>query len=430
MDRPVFVLDTSVLINNPKVYDHYPASDVILPVAVLTELDKLKKGFNDSARNARVAIRYLDEICDKGDITTGILLENDCLVKIDAEDHEILRGMGPADYGDSQILACAYANWLENKDLILLTNDINLRVKAKSKGIHAEEHKSEHRDFNEVYTGVQDVIDEDAGGELICNNEINPNDFNLQLNPHEFVNFLDLNGDIISSGRLVSPDKIKIVKRLYPWNLKPRNHEQILAIDLLMDCSVPLVSLCGKTGSGKSLLCLAACLDLVFNKKEYDKLVIYRPFQSVGKTLGFLPGLEGEKLAPWFQAIMDSLEVLFSMKGSNFKQTVEMWQEKGKLEFGNIEHCRGRTFSANTLVLLDECQNLPKDQVKTIISRMGEGRIVLTGDLQQIDAEELSAIDNGIVAVIDAFKPSYLGGSINLVKCERSALADAAADLL
>ena len=197
-----------------------------------------------------------------------------------------------------------------------------------------------------------------------------------------------------------------------------------------MDPTVDLVTLIGKAGTGKSLVVLASALELVLSKKAYDKFVIYRPIQPVGNDIGFLPGTMEEKLGPWFHAIMDNLEFLLGQKNREWKKDLDMWQKKGLIEMEAITYIRGRSIP-NAIILVDECQNLTKDEVKTILTRAGENtKIILTGDIEQIDNSILDATNNGLTYIIEKFKNSELAGHITLTQGERSRLASKAAEIL
>lgn len=435
--RKKYVFDTSALIYNPIAYKQFPHSDTIIPIAVLNELDKLKKISSESGKNARVAIRMLDEISNKGDISTGILLDDDIMLKIDTTYLDCSQvpyiGLGDPNYGDTQILACTQLNWHNHPehDVVLVSNDINLRVKAKSRGIESESHEEIKYSINELYSGVQTIVNEDAGLELQQNGHIDLAKYNLYFQPNECILFEDNNGDRIAMGRKVSDDKIKLIRKVYPWNISARNKEQMFAIDLIMDRSVDLVTLTGSAGTGKSLIVLAAALELVLGRKEYDKFVIYRPIQPVGSDIGFLPGTMEEKLAPWFQAIMDNFEILFSTKnGGDWKRELEMYQKKGRIEMEALTYIRGRSIP-NAIILVDEAQNISKEDVKTILTRAGEDtKIILVGDISQIDNSLLDATSNGLTHVIEKFKNSGLAGHITFTQGERSKLASKAAEIL
>jgi len=431
--RKTYILDTSSLIYDPCAWKQFPNSDVIIPIAVLSELDKLKKQSGEAGRNARVCVRLLDELSDKMDITTGVMVENDTLVKIDATHRDLsdptFAGFGDPTYGDTHILACAYAHL--GDEGILVSNDINLRVKAKSRGIDAVSHEGQRYSLSDLYSGTQVVTHEEAGIDLLDNGSIDPRCFGLKLNANECVMFEDEGGNGVAMGRRVAPDKVKLVRKVYPWNIASRNKEQAFAMDLIMDKSVDLVTLIGKAGTGKSLIVLASALELVISKKEYDKFIIYRPIQPVGNDIGYLPGTMEEKLAPWFQAVMDNFEILFGSKGRNdWKRDLEMFQKKGQIEMEAITYIRGRSIR-NAIILIDECQNLSKEEVKTILTRAGENtKIILTGDIEQIDNSLLDATSNGLTHVIEKFKDSELAGHITFTQGERSKLASKAAEIL
>lgn len=435
--RKIHVLDTSTLICDPSAYKHFPDSDVVIPIAVLNELDNLKKQAGEAGKHARVAIRLLDEIADRGDISMGILLDNDVMLKVDAKyydpNNSSYAGFGDPYYGDTQILICAYANYLEDPTnyVALVSNDINLRIKAKSRGLDALSHERDGFSLSDLYSGISMIIDEDAGMDLQKAGHIDAKAYGLDdLNPHECIMFENEHGDGIAMGRKTG-NKIKTIKKTNPWGIHSRNKEQSFAIDLIMDKNVDLVTLIGKAGTGKSLIVLASALELVINRKEYDKFVIYRPIQPVGNDIGYLPGDMEEKLGPWFQAIMDNLETLLNVKnGDHWKRELEQFQRKGLIEMEAITYIRGRSIS-NAIILIDECQNLSKEEVKTILTRAGENtKIILTGDIEQIDNSALDATSNGLTYVIEKFKESELAGHITFTQGERSRLASKAAEIL
>lgn len=432
------ILDTSTLITDPHSFKNFHNSEVCLPIAVLNELDKLKKQPDDVGRNARVCIKEIDYISNIGDISTGIVIDNNILFKIDSTYYDVINdsrfnGFGDPSYGDTQILALAYVYYLDfpSDDITLVSNDINLRIKAKARGLNAESYETDNTAVSELYTGFQEIKDEKTGLTLQQNGFIDPNVFGFQdVNHNEFIMFQADNCDGIAMGRKVSDEKIKLVKKYYPWGISPKNKEQAFAIDLIMDPTIDLISLIGSAGTGKSLCVLASALELVFQKKAYDKLVIYRPIQPVGSDIGYMPGSKEEKLAPWFQAIMDNLEFLLGSKNNEWKRDLELWQKKGKIEMEALTYIRGRSIS-NSIIMLDEAQNLNKEEMKTILTRAGENtKIIITGDISQIDAPHLDASNNGLTYIIEKFKNSGLSGHITLTQGERSRLASKAAEIL
>jgi PhoH-like ATPase len=430
----IYILDTSALIFDPTAYYQFPGHQVIVPVAVLSELDDLKKEPGEAGKNARVCIRFLDEVSASGDISAGILLDGITL-RIDTTYYnpDACMGFGNPNYGDTQILACAHKHWSAdpNHDIILVSNDINLRIKAKARGISAVALDQKKFSLNELYAGVQIVENESAGLELQERGSFDPKEYELSLLPNECILFRNEVGDGIAMGRLVAPDKLRLVKKNYPWGLSARNAEQTFAIDLIMDRKIDLVTVVGRAGSGKSICILAAALEATITRRDYDKLVIYRPIQSVGNEIGFLPGELAEKLAPYYQAIMDNFEILFSTKnGGDWKRDFEMFQRKGKIELAPMPYIRGRSIS-NALILIDEAQNLTREEIKTILTRAGEGsKIIMNGDLEQIDRNVLDTTSNGLVYAVEKFKHSELAGHITFVRGERSRLATLAANIL
>lgn len=435
--RTTYILDTSVLITDPYAYKHFNHSDVIIPIAVLNELDKLKKQSNEVGKNARISIKVLDDISSQGNVSSGVILDNDILIKIDTTYFYMngpeYAGLGDSTYGDTQILACAIYNFNNHssKDVILVSNDINLRVKAKSRSLQAIAHEESVNSLNELYSGTTSIKNEELGIELQRRGSVNPIENNIELLSNECVYFENHDGNILSMGRKVDNDKIKLIKKHNPWGISSKNKEQAFAMDLVMDQNVDLVTLIGKAGTGKSLIVLACALELVLAKKQYDKLIIYRPIQAVSNDIGFLPGTLDEKLAPWFQAILDNFEILFSSKGNgDWRKTLDIYQKKGQIEMEAITYIRGRSIP-NSIILVDEAQNLTKQDIKTILTRAGENtKIILTGDIEQIDNLELDAINNGLTHVIEKFKYTNLAGHITLIKGERSRLASKAAEIL
>jgi PhoH-like ATPase len=430
MSRKKYVLDTSVLIHDPQSFKSFHNSDVILPITVLDELDKLKKMPGGAGKNARVVIRMLDTLCNSApDINAGMLLDNDLLFSIDATSYAVSNDIM---YGDNRILACAQEiHKLHKEDVILVSNDINMRVRARALGLMAEAYEANASMSADLYPGIRYITDEVAGSDLITLGTIFPPTYEHQFSPNECVVFQDEEGNEIAKGRQINNGNMKLIKKFYPWDLSPRNKEQEFAIELIMDPKVPLVTLIGRAGTGKSLVALASALELVLEKRQYDKLIIYRPIQPVGNDIGYLPGTMEEKLAPWFQAIMDNFEVLFSSRsGDKWRSNFEAVRRRDKIQMEAITYIRGRSIP-NALIILDEAQNLSKDEIKTILTRVGEGtKIILNGDLEQIDAKNLDPINNGLVYTIEKFKTSSLAGHVTFTQGERSDLATEAAKVL
>lgn len=431
--RKTFILDTSVLINDPNSFKTFENSDVILPIAVLDELDKLKKQMSAAGQSARVATRIIDEISDLGDISTGILLDNDVMFKIDTIMYPT-SAFGDSLFGDPRILSCAVHYNKENPgEVTLVSNDLNLRIRARAEGIFAEGYDKDSTKSSDLHSGIKRIVDPESGEDLLKSGIIDPRcfAFDSELALNEYVLFTTDDGDEVALGRKVSPNKLKLVKRSYPWGISAKNKEQVCAIDLINDPNIPLVTLLGKAGTGKSLVALAAAIELVINKRQYDKFIIYRPIQPMGNDIGYTPGSIEEKLTPWFQAILDNFEYLFtSSNGDKWRQNFDAVVRKDKIKMEALTYIRGRSIP-NAIILIDEIQNLSKEEVKTILTRVGENtKIILTGDIEQIDKSSLDATNNGLTYVIEKFKDSELAGHITLTQGERSKLATKASEIL
>lgn len=433
-----YVLDTSVLMTDPLIFKSLPNSQVIICLTVLEELDKRKKFGDEGGKNARAAIRLLDEVSDLGDISTGVLIDNNCLVKIDTEQYSTEK-FGNALYGDTRIIACAHALEQQFGNVVLLSNDINLRIRAKSIGIQAEHHERNSDLVSELYSGFKTIKDVIAGDLLLSEGWIEASEFEIEAYPNQFIIFTDRADNFMCVGRMVSENRINLVERHFPWSLKPRNLEQEMAVDLLLDTNVPLVSLVGKAGSGKTLAATACAMQLVLEEKKYNKIIIFKSMQPLDKSeeTGFLPGNLQEKLSPFFSNIDQAIEFLFTHKGSKKLQNPDRWRlelegfmKKGLIQYQPLTYIRGQSIK-DAVVILDEAQNISKSNMKSFLTRAGENtKVILTGDIDQIDNEKLDPINNGLTQIIDRFKCSPLAGNLVLNKCERSKLAEEAVRLL
>lgn len=431
--RKIFVMDTSVLAYDPNSFSSFSGNDVLIPITVLDELDKIKKFANESGKNARIAIRNLDAISNLGEIHNGINIDNDIVLKIDTSAYGAI-GLDPA-YGDSRILACAAKAKEKSPDskVILVSKDINLRTRAKAFGLIAEDYEKDKIASNDLYEGFQTISNQDAGLALFSAGVISINDY-PELNvlyPNECVLFLNDDGKGIAPGRRIK-DQIKLIQDKTPWGLELRNKEQLFAADLLLDPKVPLVTLIGRAGTGKTLVTLASGLELTIEKRLTNSMIIYRPIQPMGNDIGYLPGTLEEKLEPWMSAVTDGFEFLLDSSKSRegWKHKMHQYVEDGRIQMQALTYVRGRSIP-NSFILVDEAQNLSKEEVKTILTRAGlNTKIVLTGDVEQIDNSYLDATNNGLTYVVEKFKDSDLAGHITFTKGERSPLASKAAEIL
>lgn len=432
-DKKIFVLDTSVLVYAPNAYESFKGHSVIIPITVLDELDKLKRYGDGAGRNARVAIRNLDAISDVGEIHLGITIKNNISIKIDTSPYGSL-GPDPT-YGDAKILACA-AKIKENNPkafVVLISKDINLRTRAKAFGILAQDYEKDKLSYSDLYDGFRTLENEDIGEVLNSGGVVSISDYKLpSLFPNECVLFTNKNGKGIGSGRVIGK-QIKPIKEQLAWNLEPKNKEQLYAIDLLLDANIPLVSIIGAAGSGKSLMSVACGLELVLNRKIYNNFILYRPIQPMGNDVGYLPGSLSEKLDPWFAPIDDSFAYLFSDKSNRkdgWKTQLHQYITNGTIQKEALTYIRGRSIP-KSLILIDEAQNISKEEIKTILTRVGmNSKIIINGDISQIDNNYLDATNNGLTYTIEKFKTSELAGHISFKKGERSALATLASEIL
>jgi predicted ribonuclease YlaK len=345
--RKIYVLDTSVLAYDPNGFKSFTGNDVIIPVTVLDELDKLKKGSTSAAKNARLAIRALDEVTASGEIHNGISIDGDIMLKIDTSTHDPL-GEDPM-YGDNRILATAkyvLSMASEGTDVILVSKDINLRTRARAYGMQAEDYEKDKVESGEFFRGIQTITNDDIGHALSVTGHLvidhNPE---LQgLYPNECVYFEDRNEDGVCLGRR-HKDVVKLIQPQKAWGLNTRNKEQQFAVNLLLDVKVPLVTLIGMAGTGKSLMAVAAALEMVIEKKQYSKIIIYRPIQPVGNDIGYLPGpqpLDAKILTPNGWSTMGDISPGDLVIGSDGKaKKVLKIFPKGKKEIFKVEFSDG-----------------------------------------------------------------------------------------
>lgn len=433
--RKNYILDTSVLIHDPNSFKSFPGNNVIIPINVLDELDKIKNLPNESGKNSRMCIRALDNLCHQGNIHKGIKIENNVFLKIDT--FKIPNRFGIANYVDNKILSCAYSvkkknNKRKNPPItILVSRDINLRIRARALNIEAQDYEKDKIPVVELYQGFKHLVSDEIGKILTKKDlDIKVYDELQELRPNECLYVEAESGEGLSLGKRVG-DKLVTIKSRKPWGLELRNKEQAFAVDLLCDTKIPLVSLIGKAGTGKTLCAIASALEMVLEQKKYNRMIIYRPIQPVGNDIGFLPGTMEEKLWPWMQAISDGFEFLFEAKnGSKWKTILDRYLNDGSIQMEAITYIRGRSIP-NAFILIDEAQNLSKEEVKTILTRAGTGtKIVMTGDIEQIDNSYLDATNNGLTYVVEKFKDVDLAGHITFTKGERSPLASKAAEIL
>jgi len=444
--KKIFVLDTNVLLHDPQSLFAFHDNEVIIPAIVLEELDSKKRLADELGRNARSVSRLLDQMREEGHLHEGITLPGGGLLKVELNHRSFLRvqEMFGEMSNDNRILAVALNYKMEQEDVleeekrsvVLVSKDVLVRIKADVLGLQAQDYLSDHNVVDsDLYTGYltlfvhPSVIDEFYTYRFLSINQLQ---LKAKLNPNEFVILRDEMGTSKSALLKVSPDGLRL-EPLYlsnepVWGITARNAQQRMALELLLNDDIPLVTLSGKAGTGKTLLALAAGLLKVEDEHKYKKLLIARPVVPMGKDIGYLPGEKEEKLRPWMQPIYDNLEYLFDTKKAGDIDKILMGM--GSIQVEALTYIRGRSIPGQ-FIIIDEAQNLTKHEVKTIVSRVGEGsKIVLMGDPGQIDHPYLDSLSNGLTHIVERFKYEGISGHMTLEKGERSKLAQHAADLL
>lgn len=437
--KKIFVLDTNVLLHDPKAIFSFEDNDVVIPIVVIEELDKFKKGIDEIGRNARQVSRILDEYRLKGKLSQGVQLEGGgCLrVELNHQSPDRLPSELIATKADNRILATALN--LKNDDLpvILVTKDTNLRIKADALGMRAEDYQSDTITLDDLYSGEMELLVEPGAiDEFYTSGEMAAPD--PKPLPNQFVllkNKANPSQTALSRYQLQKNALVPITGIKHGvWGINARNKQQQFALDLLLNDDIRLVTLVGKAGTGKTLLALAAGLDKTIESRSFQRLVVSRPVFPMGKDIGFLPGDIEEKLRPWMQPIRDNLDFLVGSSGGpgrvKGKKDLQSLFDLGMIEVEPLTYIRGRSMP-NQYLIVDEAQNLTPHEIKTIITRAGEGtKVVLTGDPYQIDNPYIDSESNGLTFVVERFKEEAIAGHITLVKGERSDLAELAATLL
>ncbi|WP_413379975.1 PhoH family protein [Alkalihalobacillus sp. 1P02AB] len=441
--KKIYVLDTNVLLQDPHSIYSFMDNEIVIPAIVLEEVDSKKRNMDEVGRNARHFSKMIDKLRDKGRLHEGIKLEEtggSLRVELNHRSFERMKGSFAEMSNDNRIIAVALNLTVEekqtsNRQVILVSKDALVRVKADALGIVAEDFLSDRVvEHDSVYRGyVEKYVDADMIKSFFQNGYLPVQVFDRHsFYPHQFIIMKDALGSSSSALGKVDEDG-KFIKPFIQdseqvWGIRPRNVQQRMAFELLLREDIHLVTMVGKAGTGKTLLSLAAGLMQTEDLGCYTKLVVARPVVPMGKDIGFLPGEKEEKLRPWMQPIYDNLEYLFNTKKPG--ELDQILAGMGSIQVEALTYIRGRSIP-DQLIIIDEAQNLTKHEVKTIITRVGErSKIILMGDPQQIDHPYLDEFNNGLTYVVEKFKDQSVSGHIKLVKGERSGLAQLAADLL
>ncbi len=439
-----FVLDTNVLLHDPRSIFGFEDNDVVIPIQVIEEIDNFKRDLSTLGRNARQVSRSLDDFRLQGKLGEGVAIGPDKgRIRVLAWDGKLPHRKGDSHTTDDRILAVALELLEREPSLptVFVTKDTNLRIRADALGLHAVDYDVEGLEaLDDLWSGVSEV---DVSPEEV-------NDFYSTGSvpwagagegdpppPNAFVVLRDRTNPQHSAVGKYSAAKQAFVQLIKSpkegvWGIRPRNKEQSFALDLLLNDDVRLVTIVGKAGTGKTLLAIAAGLQKTMEDGVYQKLLVSRPIFPLGRDIGYLPGSVEEKLNPWMQPIFDNVEYLMNLSRSEKKagRGYHELLDLGILEIEPLTYIRGRSIP-NQFIIVDEAQNLTPHEVKTIITRVGDGtKIVLTGDPYQIDNPYVDQTNNGLVHVVNRFRQERLAGHITMSKGERSPLAELAANLL
>ena len=446
--RKTFVLDTNVLLHDPQSMFQFADNLVVVPIIVLEEIDQFKKELSDRGRSAREVCRRLDDLRKQGHhLANGVTLPSGGELRVVLGSHQAPPVLRNAHSADNMILGVALDLAKDGKEpVILVTKDVNLRIRADALGLTAEDYDVEQITIEELYPGFIDLLVSSAAiasfyqdGKLSIDNlRSQAESVPTQLFNNQYVLLKNREGGSQTAlGRLdLTAGQLVPIRKLREgcWGIRPRNKEQHFALDLLLNDDIKLVTLVGKAGTGKTLLAIAAGLQKVAEEKVCHKLLVSRPIFPLGRDIGYLPGTVEEKLNPWMQPIYDNVEFLLGLTGGNKDrrgaQSHQDLVDMGFLAIEPLTYIRGRSIP-NQYMIIDEAQNLTPHEVKTIITRVGENtKIVLTGDPYQIDNPYVDATNNGLTTVVERFKGQALAGTMSLFKGERSALAELASNVL
>ncbi len=433
-----FVLDTNILLHDPRAISQFADNEVVIPIFVIEEIDNFKKEASELGRNAREVARLLDQLrADGARLSDGAPLPNGGRLRVVSAARSVPTTLRESQIADYLILMVALDVRDANKgeQTIFVTKDVNLRIRADSLGLTSMDFEAEKIDIDELYSGMIDLpvsgADVDA---FYSQNTLDLTESTLKANQYVLLRDRDA-ASHSALGRFDGATKKLVPLRKIKegiWGIRPRNKEQHCALDLLLADDIKLVTLVGKAGTGKTMLALAAGLQKVVEEQLYAKMLVSRPIFPLGRDVGYLPGTIEDKLNPWMQPIYDNVEYLMGLSkterksGRSYQELIDM----GFVEIEPLTYIRGRSIP-NQFIIVDEAQNLTPHEVKTIITRVGEAtKVILTGDPYQIDNPYVDATSNGLTTVVEKFKGEAVAGHVTLSKGERSALAELASNVL
>jgi PhoH-like ATPase len=430
------VLDTNVFLTEAQALYSFGDCDIAIPTIVLDEIDKHKHRQDTAGHNARSMNRILDSLRADGSLMMGVSLgERKGKVFVAQFDPRYMPAGMEANDSDNKIIAIALRLKLEGHEVTVISRDLNMRVKSDSFGIPCEDYSPQKiiKSVDKLFDGTATVnVPADVINRFYEDEDIFLTEQENVLYPNQYI-VLKAKGNSKKSAICRFINYSTPLRKIYSykdiWGLSANNTEQTYAMDLLFDKNIHVISLTGQAGTGKTLIAAACGLEQVLNNTKsqggYDKLIITRPVQPMGRDIGFLPGTLEEKMMPWIAPLRDNLEYLFGDKTA-----LDMQMEQGIIEIEAMTYIRGRSIS-NAFMIVDEAQNLTAHELKTIITRVGHGtKLVLTGDIQQIDNSYVDAVSNGLTYAVEKFKEYDISGHVTLYKGERSKLATLAAEIL
>jgi len=436
--KKTYVLDTSVYLTNADAIYAFKNHDIHVPLKVFEEIDNHKKRQDAVGAQARKIIRIWDDLRSQGSLETGVRIRKGLGIVRAVSGQGIKRQDLPEDLNlsvpDHLIIATALREHRESpRKVILVSRDINMRVIADAVGLTSEDFQNNQIVDNSesIYTGYATIlVDDQLVDQFYAKEEVYLEEHKLHANQYVML-VSSANEKKTALARFISPSvplRQLMHNKKTVWGIKPRNKEQHFLIDALMDPSIEVITAIGKAGSGKTICAIAAGLEQTIDEvqQKYSRIIVSRPVQPLGKDIGFLPGTMEEKMSPWLMPIQDNLQTLMG----NDKVTLDIYMQKGTIEIEALTYIRGRSI-ANAFIIIDEAQNLTTHELKTIITRVGEGtKIVLTGDVEQIDNVYIDATTNGLTHAVEKFKDFELASHITLHKGERSRVATFAAQNL
>lgn len=434
------MLDTNVILYDPQAILKFGAeNEVVIPITVIEEVDRFKKDQNENGRNARHFSRMMDELRNKGHLAKGVTLDNGGRLSVGLSQDNLISSDLFENHADHRILSVAFMLMQKHgsEAVHFITKDINLRIKSDALDIPSEDYDSGGITVDELYSGVGiHEVSADDITTFYADKKLPLDDPNIF--PNQFIILRDFNNPSHSAiGRfdIRQGAVVPLIRNSEGvWGLHPKNVEQSFALDLLLNEDVQLVSLVGKAGTGKTLMALAAGLYKTLDEGRYQRLLVSRPIFPMGRDVGYLPGDIEQKLNPWMQPIFDNIEFLMGGAERGHRRSaarsVQELISQGMLNIEPLTYIRGRSIP-NQFLIVDEAQNLTPHEIKTILTRAGDNtKIVLTGDPHQIDNPYVDSASNGLAHVIERFKGEDINGTVNLIKGERSPLAELASNLL